>query len=92
MNVSVPPALSVTVPLVTATVPPTAMAVPLIEVIAGAPSKLSLVNGFNVTGVSSLVEALSLVMSTTGVTVIATRSVSVAVPSVVCTVSVAGPL
>ena len=87
-----PPAFSVTLPLVTATLPPTAIPVPLIEVIAGAPSNVSLPNGLNVTGVSSAVVVLSLAISTTGVTVMATRSVSVAVPSVVCTVSVAGPL
>ena len=92
VNVSVPPAFSVTEPLLTATEPPTAIAVPLIAVIVRPPfSKLSLVSALNVTAVSSLVDTASLAISTTGVTVSAIVSMSVAVPSVVCTVSVAGP-
>ena len=78
----------------TATAAPSAvMAKPLTAVIVRpALSKESLAKTLMVTAVSSLVVAESLAMSTTGVTVMATVSMSLAEPSLVVRVSTAGPL
>ncbi len=100
MNVSTLPAESDTVPLATVTAaPPAVMAVPLMAVICGlAPSKLSAVapfvpvTGLNEIGMSSFVVTVSAVMSATGVTVMATVSVSVSAPSLVAMVRVSLPL
>ena len=79
--------------MVTATEPPATMAVPLMAVMVWPLfSKLSLLLTLILTGVSSLVVAVSLAISATGLTVMAMLSVSESVPSEVTTVTVSEPL
>ena len=88
-----PSALSRTVPLATATVPPAATAAPLIAVIVRPGfSNVSLASGAKVTGASSLVLTESFVMSATALTAIETVPLVVAVPSLVTMPMAAVPL
>ena len=79
VKISSPAAFRLTLPLVTATAaPPAVMAKPLTAVMVRAGfSNVSLPSTEIVTAVSSAVEAVSSAMSATGVTVMATLSVSV---------------
>jgi hypothetical protein len=94
VKISWPEALRLTLPLGTATAaPPAVMAVPFTAVmLRPAFSKESLASTLMVTGVSSLVVAVSPTMSVTALTMIGTVSTSDAAPSVVVTVKVAVPL
>ena len=94
VKISSPAAFRLTLPLATATAaPPAVIGVPLTAVMVRAGfSNVSLPSTEIVTAVSSAVEAVSSAMSATGVTVIATLSVSVRLPSLVSTVRVAAPL